>query len=103
MPGSYNTSLMQPMAERTHEPMSSAKWAPAIVRIIKRRTCYVMPIIPERLATTCSATPERRAWLEQLPNTICELQDRWSLSLAAPFDGNEVSCAWVAPAVRSDG
>ena len=60
-------------------------------------------IIPERLAATCRATPERRAWLERLPNTIRELQDRWSLSLLAPFDGNEVSCAWVAPAVRSDG
>ena len=60
-------------------------------------------IIPERLAATCRATPERRAWLEQLPNAIHELQDRWSLSLAAPFDGNEVSCAWVAPAERSDG
>jgi streptomycin 6-kinase len=60
-------------------------------------------IIPERLAATCSATPERRTWLEQLPNAIRDLQDRWSLSLAAPFDGNEVSCAWVAPAVRRDG
>jgi streptomycin 6-kinase len=60
-------------------------------------------IIPERLAATCRATPERSAWLEQLPDTIRELQDRWSLSLSAPFDGDEVSCAWVAPVVRSDG
>ena len=60
-------------------------------------------IIPERLAATCHATPERRAWLEQLPDAIRELRDRWSLSLSAPFDGDEVSCAWVAPAVRSDG
>jgi streptomycin 6-kinase len=60
-------------------------------------------IIPERLAATCRATSERRAWLEQLPDAIRELQDRWSLSLGTPFDGEEVSCAWVAPAVRSDG
>jgi streptomycin 6-kinase len=60
-------------------------------------------IIPERLAATCRGTPERRAWLELLPNTIRELQDKWSLSLAAPFDGNEVSCAWAAPAVLRDG
>jgi streptomycin 6-kinase len=60
-------------------------------------------IIPERLAATCRGTPERRAWFELLPNTIRELQDKWSLSLAAPFDGNEVSCAWVAPAVLRDG
>jgi streptomycin 6-kinase len=60
-------------------------------------------IIPERLAATCRRAPERRAWLELLPNAIRELQDKWSLSLGAPFDGNEVSCAWVAPAVRNDG
>ncbi len=60
-------------------------------------------IVPERLAATCRGTPERRAWLEQLPNAIRELQDKWSLSLGAPFDGNEVSCAWVAAAVRRDG
>jgi streptomycin 6-kinase len=60
-------------------------------------------IIPERLAATCRATPERRAWLERLPNAIRELQNKWSLSLGAPFDGDEVSCAWVAPAVCGDG
>src|SRR5262245_32138139 len=60
-------------------------------------------IIPERLAITCGGTPESRAWLEQLPEAIRELQERWSLSLGAPFDGNEVSCAWVAPAILPDG
>ncbi len=60
-------------------------------------------IIPERLATTCRGTPASRAWLEQLPNAIRELQGRWSLVLDAPIDGNEVSCLWVAPATRSDG
>jgi streptomycin 6-kinase len=60
-------------------------------------------IIPERLAATCRRAPERRAWLERLPNAIRELQDKWSLALGAPFDGNEVSCAWVAPAMRTDG
>jgi streptomycin 6-kinase len=60
-------------------------------------------IIPERLAATCRRTPERRAWLERLPHAIRELQHTWSLSLLAPFDGNEVSCAWVAPAVCTDG
>ena len=62
-----------------------------------------MLIVPERLAATCRGTPERCAWLDRLPRTILELQDRWSLSLGAPFDGSDVSCAWVAPAVRSDG
>lgn len=60
-------------------------------------------IIPERLAASCHGAPERVAWLEQLPDAIRELQGTWSLSLGAPFDGDEVSCAWVALAVRSDG
>jgi streptomycin 6-kinase len=59
-------------------------------------------IIPDRLTASCRKTPERRAWLDLLPDTIRELRNKWSLSLEAPFDGNEVSCAWVAPAVRSD-
>ena len=59
-------------------------------------------IIPERLAATCQTTPERYAWLERLPSAIRALQDKWSLSLGVPFNTN-VSCAWVAPAVRSDG
>jgi streptomycin 6-kinase len=58
-------------------------------------------IIPERLAATCRTTPERSAWLEQLPNVIRELQRRWALVLEAPFDGNEVSCSWVAPVVHA--
>jgi streptomycin 6-kinase len=62
-----------------------------------------MLVIPERLAAACRRTPERSAWLELLPHAIRELQDRWSLSLGAPFDGSDGSCAWVAPAVRGDG
>ncbi len=63
----------------------------------------ILLTIPERLAATCRGTPERRAWLEQLPKAIREVETRWSLTLGAPFDGNEVSCSWVAPAVRRDG
>ena len=43
------------------------------------------------------------AWLDRLPDAIRELQDRWLLSLAAPFDGSDVTCAWVALAVRRGG
>jgi streptomycin 6-kinase len=60
-------------------------------------------MIPERLVTFCRRTPERRSWLARLPNAIRELQQEWSLFLEAPFDGDEVSCSWVAPAVRRDG
>lgn len=59
--------------------------------------------IPERLAAACRDAPERGAWLERLPHTVAELCERWSLSLEAPFDGDEVSCAWVAPSLRGDG
>jgi streptomycin 6-kinase len=60
-----------------------------------------MVIVPERLAETCHRGPERSAWLERLPDTIRQLQDRWSLSLETPF--GDVSCAWVAPVLRADG
>jgi streptomycin 6-kinase len=59
-------------------------------------------IIPERLAATCRRTPELAAWLDRLPDALCDLERRWSLTLGSPLDGNEVSCAWVAPATRTD-
>ena len=60
-------------------------------------------LIPEQLAAACLETPERQAWLKALPNIIREIEEKWSLSLAPPFDGRDVSCSWVAPAVRADG
>ena len=62
-----------------------------------------MVTVPERLLETCHRMPERSAWIQQLPYAIHELQERWSLSLGAPFDCSDVSCAWVAPVVRADG
>ncbi|MDQ3637990.1 MAG: aminoglycoside phosphotransferase family protein [Actinomycetota bacterium] len=59
--------------------------------------------VPERLAATCRKTSERSAWLERLPDTLRDLERRWSLTLGTPFGGEEVSCAWVAPVVRADG
>ena len=34
---------------------------------------------------------------------VRETTERWSLELDAPFDSDDVSCAWVAIASRSDG
>lgn len=63
-----------------------------------------MPVIvPPQLIRNCAKTPERRAWLAALPETIRSLQERWQLSLGRPFDHEYVSCAWVAPATRRDG
>src|SRR5688572_10527338 len=58
---------------------------------------------PANLASSCAKSPVRGRWLEKLPHTISDLAGRWSLTLAQPFDGEDVSCAWVAPATRSDG
>ena len=59
--------------------------------------------IPASLAASCRRAPERVAWLERLPDTIRALERRWSLKLEAPFDGNEATCSWVAPAALADG
>ena len=59
--------------------------------------------VPERLAANCSKTPERMAWLNRLPNVLRDLERRWSLTLGAPFDNEEGSCAWVAPVALADG
>jgi streptomycin 6-kinase len=59
--------------------------------------------IPGRLAVSCRRTPGRAAWLDRLPQTLRVLERRWALTLGAPFDNEEVSCAWVAPAALPDG
>ena len=59
--------------------------------------------VPARLRARCSNSAERLAWLATLPQVVGELQQRWSLTLEAPFDGPDVSCAWVARAKRADG
>jgi streptomycin 6-kinase len=59
--------------------------------------------VPAQLAANCAKTPDRTAWLERLPEIIEELRLRWEVDLGSPFDGPEVSAAWVAPARRSDG
>ena len=56
--------------------------------------------IPDNSAPDRAARP---AWLARLSYAIHELQEKWSLSLGAPFDSSDLTCAWVAPAVRADG
>jgi streptomycin 6-kinase len=58
-------------------------------------------IIPERLATACRSMPDRATWLARLPDRLRDLEQRWSLRLAAPFD--EASCSWVAPVQVANG
>jgi streptomycin 6-kinase len=59
-------------------------------------------VVPERLAANSRKTPERSAWLSRLPGVVGELERRWSLSLSPPFDGSDVSAAWVAQVRRAD-
>jgi streptomycin 6-kinase len=59
--------------------------------------------VPARLAANCAKAPDRRTWLERLPDLVEELRHGWSLALGPPFDGPEVSAAWVAPARRRNG
>ncbi len=58
--------------------------------------------ISARLRDACLKTPEAALWLKRLPEAVDELERRWSLTLGIPFDGEDVSCAWVAPAMRID-
>jgi streptomycin 6-kinase len=59
----------------------------------------VPAIIPEKIAAICQNNAERIHWLNRLPDVLHSLQQRWSLKLGTPFDGDEVSCAWVAPVI----
>jgi len=59
-------------------------------------------IVPEQLAANCRRTLERAAWLERIPDALRDVAQRWSLTLGAPFDGEEVSAAWVALVQRAD-
>lgn len=49
------------------------------------------------------APPEGMAWLDRLPATVRELRRRWSLAIGPPFEGDDVTAAWVAPVRRADG
>jgi streptomycin 6-kinase len=57
-------------------------------------------VIPKGLAANCRKTPEGKAWLERLPETLHNLERRWSLTLGESIDCDEVSCSWVAPVRR---
>jgi streptomycin 6-kinase len=60
-------------------------------------------LIPQHLAASCASSHERSNWLNGLETTIGTLRSKWSLSLGAPFDGDDISCSWVAPVKRLDG
>jgi streptomycin 6-kinase len=59
-------------------------------------------IIPEPLTASCRKDPARAEWLARLPETVDQLERRWSLTLGVPFD-EEATCSWVAPVTLADG
>jgi streptomycin 6-kinase len=59
--------------------------------------------MPGALVASCRNRPERSAWLSGLPATLGDLERRWSIAIGIPFDGDEVSCAWVAPVTLATG
>lgn len=59
--------------------------------------------IPATLLEIYRASPDGLAWLERLPHLLRDLEQRWSLTVGPPFDGAEVSTAWVAPVRCADG
>ena len=58
---------------------------------------------PKQVVANCRGVPERERWLAGLGAALDAARERWGLELGAPFDGPEVSAAWVAPAVRRGG
>ncbi len=60
-------------------------------------------IIPARLINNCTHIPERKKWIGNLSAMLEQLSRRWSLRVLEPFDHANVTCSWVAAAVRADG
>jgi streptomycin 6-kinase len=59
--------------------------------------------IPRQLRANASKTAERAEWLRGLPDLIGELATKWELRIGEPFDSDDVSAAWVAPATCANG
>jgi streptomycin 6-kinase len=59
--------------------------------------------IPERLRKRWRDSPAGRAWLDRLPAILDDVVERWSLVVERPFEGDDVTASWVAPARQSDG
>lgn len=59
-------------------------------------------IVSQKIVAICQERAELLLWLDRLPDVLCDLEQRWALKLGDPFDGNEGSCAWVAPVTLED-
>jgi streptomycin 6-kinase len=59
--------------------------------------------IPSGLADTCRSTPERKAWLDQLPDVLRSLEHSWALTPDTPLDGEDPSCSYVTAVLCANG
>jgi streptomycin 6-kinase len=59
-------------------------------------------ILPSQLVVNCQKAPERKIWLETLPQLLDKLVALWFLRLETPFDHGG-TCSWVCPVARFDG
>ena len=59
--------------------------------------------IPDGVVANCRKSPERMAWLEELPSFVQELRHRWELKPDAPLIGEEPTCSYVEAVRRADG
>lgn len=59
--------------------------------------------IPSGLAAICRKTPERSAWLDQLPDVVRKLEQLWAMRLDGTLGGEKASCSYVAPVRRENG
>ena len=59
--------------------------------------------ISRELQTNCRKTPERLAWLSQLPGTVRELERRWALKPDSPLGSEEPTCSLVSAVRLADG
>lgn len=59
--------------------------------------------VPEQLVSDWNGTPAGAEWVGRLPAMVADLERRWSLTLGPPYEGDDVTAAWVAPVHRADG
>ena len=59
-------------------------------------------MIPDELVANCRKNPERRSWLDRLPDVLQELTVRWRLHLLREFKHAHMTCSWVAAVARAD-
>src|SRR5260370_12731107 len=57
---------------------------------------------PSQLVVNWQKTPERKAWLETLPQLLERLFITWCLRLEEAFD-HDGTASWICPVVRVDG